>query len=130
MISLSTLLPWSALDVSAAVAALQADRWGAELITDDVTRVDTTVRPFVVETEEVTVRTHSIILATGATARRLGIPSEAEFWGRGISACAICDGASPQFKGQEVAVVGGGAPATRCRAGHTTVRPHAAPPVT
>jgi thioredoxin reductase (NADPH) len=66
------------------------------------------MRPFLVETEEVAVRTHSIILATGATARRLGIPSEKEFWCRGISACAICDGASPLFNGQEVAVVGGG----------------------
>eukprot|EP00892_Ulva_mutabilis_P005986 jgi/Ulvmu1/375/UM001_0382.1 len=90
----------------------QAQRWGAELVTDDVLRVDTSVRPFIVETEEVTVRTHTIILATGATARRLGIPSEKEFWGRGISACAICDGASPIFKGQEVAVVGGGDSAT------------------
>lgn len=95
---------------------LQADRWGAELITDDVTRVDTSVKPFVIETAEVNVRAHSIILATGATARRLGIPSEEEFWGRGISACAICDGASPVFRGQEVGVVGGGArlPARCC----------------
>lgn len=51
---------------------------------------------------------HSIIVATGATAKRLGLPSEHTFWSRGISACAICDGASPLFKGQEVAVVGGG----------------------
>lgn len=55
---------------------------------------------------------HSIIIATGATARRLGLPREHEFWSRGISACAICDGASPIFKGQELAVVGGGDTAT------------------
>jgi hypothetical protein len=88
---------------------MQAKRWGSELLTEDVVRVDTSVRPFVVESEELTVRAHTIIMATGATARRLGIPSEKEFWSRGISACAICDGASPLFKGQEVAVVGGGA---------------------
>lgn len=88
---------------------MQAQRWGTELVTDDVVRVDTSVRPFVVETEEVSVRAHTIIMATGATARRLGIPSESEFWCRGISACAICDGASPLFTGQEVAVVGAGA---------------------
>ena len=54
------------------------------------------------------VKSHSLIFATGATAKRLGIPREDEFWSRGISACAICDGASPLFKGQVLAVVGGG----------------------
>jgi thioredoxin reductase (NADPH) len=49
-----------------------------------------------------------VILATGATAKRLGIPSEEEFWNRGISACAVCDGASSGFRSQELAVVGGG----------------------
>lgn len=58
------------------------------------------------------VRANSIIIATGATAKRLGIPSEGTFWSNGISACAICDGASPIFKGQELAVVGGGDTAT------------------
>lgn len=95
---------------------MQAQRWGTELVTEDVVRVDTSVRPFVVETEEVSVRAHAIIMATGATARRLGIPSEREFWCRGISACAICDGASPLFTGQEVAVVGAGAHPTICQA--------------
>ena len=51
---------------------------------------------------------NSVVIATGATAKRLGLPNEHTFWSRGISACAICDGASPMFKGQEVAVVGGG----------------------
>lgn len=53
-----------------------------------------------------------MIVATGATAKRLGIPSEKKFWSTGISACAICDGASPLFKKQELAVVGGGDTAT------------------
>lgn len=51
-------------------------------------------------------------MATGATAKRLRLPREDEFWSRGISACAICDGASPLFKGQVLAVVGGGDTAT------------------
>ena len=57
---------------------------------------------------QVQVRAHSIIIATGATAKRLGIPNEERFWSNGISACAICDGASPAFKQKELAVVGGG----------------------
>lgn len=86
----------------------QAERWGSELVTEDVEEVDLSQRPFVVRSTERTVQAHSLIIATGATARRLGIPSEHEFWTRGISACAICDGAAPIFKGKELAVVGGG----------------------
>jgi thioredoxin reductase (NADPH) len=86
----------------------QAERWGAQLFTEDVTFVDLSQRPFVVRSEEREVRTHSIIIATGATARRLGLPSEHQYWSRGISACAICDGATPIFHGAELAVVGGG----------------------
>lgn len=58
------------------------------------------------------VKSHTVIYATGATAKRLRLPREDEFWSRGISACAICDGASPLFKGQVLAVVGGGDTAT------------------
>ena len=54
------------------------------------------------------VRTHSVIIATGAVAKRLGLPHEEEFWNNGISACAVCDGASANFRKQELAVVGGG----------------------
>ncbi|CAI5468992.1 unnamed protein product [Closterium sp. Yama58-4] len=86
----------------------QAERWGAELHTEDVEFVDLQTRPFTVRSSDREVRCHSVIIATGATARRLGLPSEKEYWSRGISACAICDGASPIFKGQELAVVGGG----------------------
>mmetsp|Transcript_35798 Transcript_35798/g.89371 ORF Transcript_35798/g.89371 Transcript_35798/m.89371 type:complete len:563 (-) Transcript_35798:295-1983(-) len=86
----------------------QAERWGALLHTEDVETVDFSVRPFVITSTERTVRAHSVILATGATAKRLGIPSEATFWSKGISACAICDGPSPLFKGEDLAVVGGG----------------------
>lgn len=86
----------------------QAERWGAELVTDDVEHIDLSQRPFVVRSTEKEIKTHSVIVATGATAKRLGIPSENDFWSKGISACAICDGASPLFKNKEVAVVGGG----------------------
>lgn len=54
------------------------------------------------------VRTHSVIIATGAVAKRLGLPHEEEFWNNGISACAVCDGASANYRKQELAVVGGG----------------------
>eukprot|EP00897_Mesotaenium_endlicherianum_P004194 jgi/Mesen1/3802/ME000206S02982 len=86
----------------------QAEKWGAELHTEDVEYVDVRNRPFTVRSGEREVRCHTLIVATGATAKRLGLPREHEFWSRGISACAICDGASPIFKGQVLAVVGGG----------------------
>ncbi len=86
----------------------QAIRWGAELVTEDVTHVDFSQRPFVIRSDEREVRAHSVVIATGATARRLGLPCENEFWSRGISACAICDGATPIFRNAELAVVGGG----------------------
>ncbi len=86
----------------------QAERWGAELFTEDVTEVDLSQRPFVVRSEEREVKTNSIVIATGATAKRLGLPNEHQFWSRGISACAICDGATPIFHKAELAVIGGG----------------------
>ncbi len=86
----------------------QAERWGAELYTEDVISVDLSQRPFVVRSEEREVKAHSIVIATGATAKRLGLPGEHQFWSRGISACAICDGATPIFHRAELAVIGGG----------------------
>jgi thioredoxin reductase (NADPH) len=86
----------------------QAIRWGTEAVTEDVTEVDLSQRPFVVRSSEREVRAHSIIIATGATAKRLCLPSENQFWSRGISACAICDGATPIFRNAELAVIGGG----------------------
>ncbi len=86
----------------------QAIRWGAELVTEDVTFVDFGQRPFVIRSEEREVLAHSVVIATGATARRLGLPCEQNFWSRGISACAICDGATPIFRGAELVVIGGG----------------------
>lgn len=86
----------------------QAVRWGAELVTEDVVEADFSQRPFRIRSAEREVLAHSVIIATGATARRLGLPSEEKFWNAGISACAICDGAAPIFSGKELAVVGGG----------------------
>lgn len=86
----------------------QAERWGTQCYTEDVTFVDLSQRPFIVRSEEREFRTHSLVIATGATAKRLGLPCETMFWSRGISACAICDGATPIFHNAELAVVGGG----------------------
>jgi thioredoxin reductase (NADPH) len=84
----------------------QAERFGAEFVTDDVTRVDFSERPFRiwVEGEEHTART--VIIATGASARWLGLPGETQYQGRGVSACATCDGSF--FRDKELLVVGGG----------------------
>jgi len=86
----------------------QALRWGANLITDDVIKVDFRQRPFIITANEKEVQAFGVIICTGATAKRLHILGEDEFWNNGISACAICDGASPLFRDVEVAVVGGG----------------------
>lgn len=87
---------------------LQAERWGTECYTEDVVEVNLTQRPFTIRSTEREVQAHSIIIATGATAKRLGLPSEKTYWNNGISACAICDGASPIFIGEELVVIGGG----------------------
>lgn len=86
----------------------QAERWGANLISDDVVAVDFYSYPFKVASAELEVKTHAVIICTGATAKRLRILGEDLFWNRGISACAICDGANPLFRDAEIAVVGGG----------------------
>jgi thioredoxin reductase (NADPH) len=84
----------------------QAERFGAEFITDDVTRVDFSERPFRVWVGDDEYRAQTVIVATGATARKLGLPSEQKLQGRGVSYCATCDAAF--FPGKHVVVVGGG----------------------
>ena len=86
----------------------QAVRWGTKLIESDVNSIDVTKRPFEIKTLEREFKANAIIIATGASANRLGIKNEEVFWSKGISACAICDGATPQFRDAELAVVGGG----------------------
>jgi thioredoxin reductase (NADPH) len=84
----------------------QAERFGAEMLSDDVTRVDFSERPFRVYVGDDEYRAKAVIVATGATARKLGLESEVALQGRGVSYCAVCDAAF--FRGQDVLVVGGG----------------------
>jgi len=84
----------------------QAERFGAEFVTDDVTRVDVSERPFRVWVEDEEHRAQTVIIATGASARQLGLESEVKLQGRGVSYCATCDAAF--FPQKHVVVVGGG----------------------
>jgi thioredoxin-disulfide reductase len=84
----------------------QAVSFGAVIRTDEVASADLSGSPFEVVTSERVYRAQAVIVATGAQSRRLGLPSEDEYDGRGVCYCAICDG--PLFAGQRVAVVGGG----------------------
>jgi thioredoxin reductase (NADPH) len=84
----------------------QAERFGAEFVTDDVTKVDFSERPFRVWAHKDEYRAKAVIVATGASARWLGLESEDRLKGRGVSACATCDGTF--FKDKHIYVVGGG----------------------
>lgn len=84
----------------------QAERFGARLITTDVTEVDFSSQPFLVKTGADEYRANSVIISTGATARWLGVEGEERLTGRGVSACATCDGFF--FRDKELIVVGGG----------------------
>jgi thioredoxin reductase (NADPH) len=87
----------------------QSSNFGTRIVTDDVVEVDLQQRPFVVRTlEGGTQETQAIIVATGARANYLGLPSEDAFKNRGVSACAVCDGALPRFRNKPLIVVGGG----------------------
>jgi thioredoxin reductase (NADPH) len=85
---------------------VQAERFGAEFLREDVTRVDFSERPFRVEVEDDVYFAEAVIVATGASARQLGLPSEQALQGRGVSYCAVCDAAF--FREKEIVVVGGG----------------------
>src|SRR5438046_1233707 len=84
----------------------QARRFGTEVIPEDVIAIDFSKRPFKVTTDSGEYQARAIIISTGASAKWLGLPSEQRLQGRGVSACATCDGFF--FKGKDVAVVGGG----------------------
>jgi thioredoxin reductase (NADPH) len=84
----------------------QAERFGTEIVGEDVTAVDLSRRPFVVKAADAGHETETVIIATGATAKLLGLPGERELMGRGISTCATCDGFF--FRDQDIMVVGGG----------------------
>ncbi|HEY3070672.1 MAG TPA: thioredoxin-disulfide reductase [Gaiellaceae bacterium] len=84
----------------------QAERFGTDFITDDVTKVDFSERPFRIWVGEDEYRAEAVIITTGANARQLGLDTEKKLQGRGVSYCAVCDAAF--FKDKEVVVVGGG----------------------
>jgi thioredoxin reductase (NADPH) len=84
----------------------QAERFGAEFLTDDVTRVDFSERPFRVYVGDEEYLSETVIVATGATARQIGLPSEQALQGKGVTYCAVCDAAF--YRDREVIVVGGG----------------------
>jgi thioredoxin reductase (NADPH) len=84
----------------------QAERFGAEIVQDHVELVDVCAQPMTVKTSSAEYTTKTVIIATGASARLLGLPSERALMGHGVSTCATCDGYF--FRGQEIAVVGGG----------------------
>ncbi len=88
----------------------QAERFGTQVIKEDVQAVDLSKHPFRVEGTKLKVLTDSLIIATGATAKRLDIEGtrDGEFWQKGVTACAVCDGAMPIFRDRELFVIGGG----------------------
>lgn len=86
----------------------QARRFGTDVVEADVQRIDVSKQPFVVETKKGNITAETVIVATGAYAKRLDVKGGDEFWNKGVSACAVCDGALPIFRGKELLVVGGG----------------------
>ncbi len=86
----------------------QSARFGTEMVGEDVSEVDFSKRLFTVKSENREVKTKAVIIATGATARRMGVPNEEKMWNNGMSACAVCDGALPFFRNQPLMVIGGG----------------------
>jgi thioredoxin reductase (NADPH) len=86
----------------------QSERFGTEMVQEDVISADFSQRPFVLKSENREVRAHSVIISTGATAKRMGVPNEEKMWSNGMSACAVCDGALPMFRDQPLMVIGGG----------------------
>jgi thioredoxin reductase (NADPH) len=88
----------------------QAVRFGTEIIADDVEEVDFSQEPFIIKGKNHSHTAHAVIIATGATANRLPIPgaNDGEFWQKGVTACAVCDGAAPIFRNKNLFVIGGG----------------------
>lgn len=96
-------------DLMMAMREQAQDLAGARIVTEDVLSVDLSRRPFVLkDSAGATIETHALIIATGASANYLGLESEGKFKNRGVSACAVCDGALPRFRNKPLVVVGGG----------------------
>src|SRR5690606_28116132 len=95
----------------------QAEHNGARIVTEDIVNIDLSRRPFrMTDSAGNTVESHAVVIATGASAKYLGLESENLYKNRGVSACAVCDGALPRFRNQPLVVVGGGDSA--CEEGH------------
>lgn len=90
----------------------QSERFGTEIITETISKVDFSSRPFKLWTEwnedGEAITTDAVVIATGASAKRMHLPGEETYWQQGISACAVCDGAIPIFRNKPLAVIGGG----------------------
>lgn len=88
----------------------QAARFGTQILTEDVKEIEFQEKWIIVHSTKTQVRTKSLIIATGAAAKRLRVPGskEGEFWQRGVTACAVCDGAMPIFRNKHLYVIGGG----------------------
>ncbi len=88
----------------------QAERFGTLILTEDVESVDLSQRPFLVKGSSTQMRAEALIISTGATAKRLEIEGagDGEFWQKGVTACAVCDGAAPIFRNRPLFVIGGG----------------------
>ncbi|MCL6756686.1 MULTISPECIES: thioredoxin-disulfide reductase [Candidatus Rhabdochlamydia] len=88
----------------------QAVRFGAQILTEDVIAVELEKRPFMIKGRRTSIQVDALVIATGAIARRLNVPGagDKEFWQKGVTACAVCDGASPIFRNQDLYVIGGG----------------------
>ncbi|KAL9101835.1 MAG: hypothetical protein Q9187_009196, partial [Circinaria calcarea] len=92
----------------------QSLHFGTEIITETISKVDLSSRPFKFWTEysdspsDTPHTADALIIATGASARRLDLPGEDKYWQNGISACAVCDGAVPIFRNKHLVVIGGG----------------------
>ncbi|NGX38052.1 MAG: Thioredoxin reductase [Chlamydiae bacterium] len=88
----------------------QAERFGTEILTEDVNKIDLSSHPFKVIGSKTEVMADSLIIATGATAKRLDVEGtrDGEFWQKGVTACAVCDGAAPIFREKDLFVIGGG----------------------
>ena len=87
----------------------QAERYGTRIVTDDVVSLDLKKRPFTLKTlGGDSIEAHALIISTGASANYIGLESEEQYKNRGVSACAVCDGALPRFRNKPLIVVGGG----------------------
>ena len=86
----------------------QTIKYGGRIKTETVASVDLSSRPFTVSSDSGEIKTEAIIIATGATAKRLSLQGEDTYWQKGISACAVCDGALPVFRNKALVVIGGG----------------------